>query len=94
MGFVVVGVGVVLAGGWSIGVLGYLVFFFFFLAYCGLVVVVVGVVLARGWLIKVLGDLGFFFFFCLLWTSGGGGGGCGCGCGCCVCSWVVNRSAW
>ena len=30
MGFVVVGVGVVLAGGWSIGVLGDLVFFFFF----------------------------------------------------------------
>ena len=30
MGFVVVGVGVVLARGWLIGMLGYLGFFFFF----------------------------------------------------------------
>ena len=33
MGFVVVGVGVVLARGWSIGVLGDLVFFFFIFFY-------------------------------------------------------------
>ena len=66
MGFVVVGVGVVLARGWLIGMLGYLGFFF--LACCGMVVVAVvvgvGVMLARGWSIGVLGDLFFFFFIC------------------------------
>ena len=49
MGFVVVGVGVVLARGWSIGVLGDLVFFFIFLFFiCYGLVAVVAMIDARG----------------------------------------------